>query len=319
MRDICSSFKVIGVRAIAFATVLSLFFPALTFAQLAPTIETSLDSLDPVEPFGFSQSATFVFGDETPTEWSILFDRGSFDFTGYEVDDVLATGGGAVEVPIPGTFGGSATATASFEIVIMEIDDVEEIVQGDVFLRVGAGEWGTIDEVVYTVTFETLADGAEITFTDVDLLDVWSQSSDVELDWEFPAIYDAGPTSGTLNVVTTISSAITTFANIEEFELVASAVGPLFIRGDVDGNGSVSALLDSLYLLDWAFNGGASVPCEDAADVDGNNTLSALLDSLALLDWAFNGGDVPPDPGPTRCGPDSDDDDIECETAPDSC
>ena len=38
----------------------------------------------------------------------------------------------------------------------------------------------------------------------------------------------------------------------------------------------VSALLDSLRLLDWAFNGGDPLPCDDAADADGNNSVSAL-------------------------------------------
>ena len=92
----------------------------------------------------------------------------------------------------------------------------------------------------------------------------------------------------------------------------------LFKRGDVDGNGDVSPLLDALALLQFTFAGGVPPICADATDVDNNGILSSLVDSLALLGWAFGSLDVPPDPGVETCGPDpeGDADGIECETAP---
>ena len=94
---------------------------------------------------------------------------------------------------------------------------------------------------------------------------------------------------------------------------------PFFLRGDADSNGVVSPLLDSLSLLNWAFNGGAAPDCEDAADADDGGTISALTDSLALLQWGFGDQPPPPPPGPFECGidPDLDDDGIGCETEPD--
>ena len=86
-----------------------------------------------------------------------------------------------------------------------------------------------------------------------------------------------------------------------------------FIRGDVDGNGSVSALPDAIYLLDFGFNGGAALPCEDAADVDGDNDISVLVDTLALLNWQFNFGAPPASPFPD-CGLDNDEElDNDCD------
>ena len=61
----------------------------------------------------------------------------------------------------------------------------------------------------------------------------------------------------------------------------------------VDGNGAVFALLDGLFLLDWAVNDGPEPGCNDAADVDDNGVVFALLDALALLDWAFGDAEVP--------------------------
>ncbi len=80
----------------------------------------------------------------------------------------------------------------------------------------------------------------------------------------------------------------------------------VFRRGDVDGNGTVSGLLDAIALLQWGFVGGTAPPCMDAADADGNNSISALVDALYVLSWAFLGGPPLPMPGPTYCGPDDD-------------
>ncbi len=59
--------------------------------------------------------------------------------------------------------------------------------------------------------------------------------------------------------------------------------------------------------------GGDDPPCMDAADADGNNSVFALLDALFLLEWMFSDGDDPPAPGTTDCGPDDDQDpDVDC-------
>ncbi len=92
-----------------------------------------------------------------------------------------------------------------------------------------------------------------------------------------------------------------------------------FERGDADGNGGVSALLDALFLLTWQFSGGPTPPCMDAADADGNNGVTALLDALFLLSWQFTGGPAPPDPGPSTCGEDKDTDSLTCETPSPDC
>ncbi len=86
----------------------------------------------------------------------------------------------------------------------------------------------------------------------------------------------------------------------------------LFLRGDGNGNGSVSALLDALYLLVWQFQGGPAPPCMKAADADGSGGVTALLDALFLLVWTFQDGPAPPAPGPDDCG--SDDSDLTCES-----
>ena len=95
----------------------------------------------------------------------------------------------------------------------------------------------------------------------------------------------------------------------------AAPTGNTFRRGDASGNGVVSPLLDSLFMLEFAFVMGDAPPCEDAADVDGNGFFSALVDSIALLEYGFNAGEFPPDPGPDGCGVDPDDDDLSCEVS----
>ncbi len=92
-----------------------------------------------------------------------------------------------------------------------------------------------------------------------------------------------------------------------------------FVRGDVDGNGTVHALLDALYLLEWTFAGGNVPPCSDAADVDDNGVVSALLDSLRLLHWTFTGQQPPPPEPYPQCGLDPTYDVLDCVTPPLAC
>ena len=80
--------------------------------------------------------------------------------------------------------------------------------------------------------------------------------------------------------------------------------GSAFIRGDVDGDASVSALLDAIYLLQWGFADGDEPPCEKAADVDADDEINILLDALELLNYAFVAGTAPAAPF-SSCGCDT--------------
>ena len=92
---------------------------------------------------------------------------------------------------------------------------------------------------------------------------------------------------------------------------------PSFLRGDIDANGVVLALVDALELLAWFFLDGDAPACTDAADVDDDGSVAPLLDAVVLLQWGFTNGPAPADPGPTTCGvdPSGDADDLLCEGA----
>ena len=91
--------------------------------------------------------------------------------------------------------------------------------------------------------------------------------------------------------------------------------GETFVRGDADGNGVFSALLDALRILDFAFGSAPEPPCFKAADADGNGAFNALLDALRILDFAFGSAAAPPAPFPD-CGSDLGglSDTLSCET-----
>ena len=91
--------------------------------------------------------------------------------------------------------------------------------------------------------------------------------------------------------------------------------GSTFLRGDADSNGTVFALVDGLFILAWAFNGGPAPTCEDSVDIDDNGTVFALVDVLYLLEWSFSGGPVPPSPGVSTCGTDPTDDTLNCDNS----
>ena len=94
---------------------------------------------------------------------------------------------------------------------------------------------------------------------------------------------------------------------------------PQFLRGDVDGNGTVFCLAEAIRLLGWAFQGGESLPCLDAADVDDNGVVFPLADAVFLLTWCFQGGAPPPAPGVFECCPDPTDDTLGCLQVADAC
>ena len=95
-------------------------------------------------------------------------------------------------------------------------------------------------------------------------------------------------------------------------ELPAALADRYFLRGDVNGNGEVSALADAQSLLKWAFLDGEEPPCLDAADVNDNGRIDLLTDAIVLLAWAFSDGESQPAPGTKECGVDPGGGDLGC-------
>jgi hypothetical protein len=85
--------------------------------------------------------------------------------------------------------------------------------------------------------------------------------------------------------------------------------GPLFVRGDVDGSGTLT-VTDSIRVL-WAIFLGQPLDCEEAADVNDDGLLN-ITDPIYLFDFVFRGGPLPPAPFPEP-GPDLDDDPLGCD------
>ena len=79
-------------------------------------------------------------------------------------------------------------------------------------------------------------------------------------------------------------------------------VGPKFIRGDSDANGSLE-LTDAVGLLNFLFLGAGDPGCQDAADFDDNGSAD-ISDAIANLGFQFLGGAQPAQPYP-GCGNDS--------------
>ena len=84
-----------------------------------------------------------------------------------------------------------------------------------------------------------------------------------------------------------------------------------FQRGDCNGDGTLNALTDGLFLLTFGFLGGPPPPCDDAADANDDGVINALADGLYVLQFGFLQGPPPPAPFPC-CGADPTDDDLEC-------
>ena len=76
-------------------------------------------------------------------------------------------------------------------------------------------------------------------------------------------------------------------------DCLARGVGP-FLRGDCDGDGSISGSpTEAIFLLRWAFRGGSSPPCLAACDIEANGAIGAT-DAIRLLRFVFV-NDSPPD------------------------
>jgi len=93
--------------------------------------------------------------------------------------------------------------------------------------------------------------------------------------------------------------------------------GPLFIRGDSDGNGGLE-LTDAVFLLNFLFLGGPPPLCAAAANSNGEGA-PGLTSAIYVLNFLFLGGPQPPAPYPD-CGPGTEiDDAVGCLNPPESC
>ena len=95
-----------------------------------------------------------------------------------------------------------------------------------------------------------------------------------------------------------------------------AGAGTAFVRGDADGDGSVSGIIDSVYILNYLF-GQQAVPCLDAADVNDDGSVD-IVDPVRLLHWTFAGSGNPPMLPFPACGADPTADTLDCADFP-SC
>ena len=79
----------------------------------------------------------------------------------------------------------------------------------------------------------------------------------------------------------------------------------LFIRGDADGSGSFSALVDGLFIFNFGFVPASTIPpCMKAVDADGDGTFTAIIDGIFCLNFGFVPGNLPPPAPFPSCGDD---------------
>lgn len=93
-----------------------------------------------------------------------------------------------------------------------------------------------------------------------------------------------------------------------------------FLRGDTNGDGFFFGLLETLYLLRYAFANGPDLPCLEAADANNDGRVQPLVDAALLLNYTFNEGPAPPEPFPD-CDQIEEDDDVNlgCEEPDEGC
>ncbi|MFP6738244.1 MAG: hypothetical protein VCD34_05840, partial [Planctomycetota bacterium] len=102
------------------------------------------------------------------------------------------------------------------------------------------------------------------------------------------------------------------------------AVGPLFVRGDANSDGSIN-LTDGVIPLLYLFSGGAPPTCLDSADTNDTGSIE-ITDAIIVFGWLFSGGAPPAEPSPLspgyareECGADPTEDGIGCERPAAAC
>ncbi|MCH7948410.1 MAG: CHRD domain-containing protein, partial [candidate division Zixibacteria bacterium] len=61
-------------------------------------------------------------------------------------------------------------------------------------------------------------------------------------------------------------------------------------RGDINGDGTDSNILDLTFIVDFIFRGGDPADCSNEADFNGDGTPSNILDLTFIVDFIFRGG-----------------------------
>ncbi len=99
------------------------------------------------------------------------------------------------------------------------------------------------------------------------------------------------------------------------YEFCPSWIPELFLRGDVDGNGTLN-LTDVINFLNHRFVGKGNLDCLDSADVNDDGVLD-LTDAVRSLNYQFTGtAPAPEPPGQFECGPDPTVDELTCDSHP---
>lgn len=86
-------------------------------------------------------------------------------------------------------------------------------------------------------------------------------------------------------------------------------LGPLFVRGDANGDTSID-VADPIFTLSYLLGGGATPTCLDAADTNDDGQIN-IADPIYILSYLFSAGPTPPSPFPLR-GPDPTPDSLGC-------
>ncbi len=95
-----------------------------------------------------------------------------------------------------------------------------------------------------------------------------------------------------------------------------SLVGALFLRGDVNLDGSTN-VADAIFHLAYLFSGGIAPGCFDSADVNDDGGIN-ISDAITLLESLFGGGGpIPPPTG--DCDVDPTPDALECDSTGGTC
>ena len=91
--------------------------------------------------------------------------------------------------------------------------------------------------------------------------------------------------------------------------------GPIFVRGDCNGDGGGNNIADVVAALGFLFAGTGTPLCGDACDMNDDGGFD-ISDAVFLLSNLFSNGDFPPAPYP-NCGVDgTDTDSITCDSFP---
>jgi len=90
-----------------------------------------------------------------------------------------------------------------------------------------------------------------------------------------------------------------------------------FKRGDANADGCVD-LCDGVFIMKYLFLNGAAPICDDAADANDDGEIGSINDAIYILSYVEAGGPAPPAPGPSVCGFDLTDDELDCNDYPQS-